>query len=98
MNELKKRLITARALIASPENWCQGKLFARKDGTTCLFSDNADCFCALGACIRAGAPDAALAACLPACWHGRLTKFNDYPGRTHAEVLAVFDKAIELYS
>ena len=83
----------ARALIDTPDKWLQGKL--RKSG-----SDGKPCrWCVLGACYQIAERDE------PARYHNMtkalngvlgepVTDWNDAPERTHAEVLAAFDRAI----
>lgn len=78
-------LRAAKARIGTPERWCKGTEAAyegwKLDGPTCAaFSliDKRDAYDAL--CRAAGG------ACLPS--------WNDAPERTHAEVMAVFDRAI----
>lgn len=85
-------LVAARKLIEKPEHWCQGRYHI------------GEASCAEGAVLsvtseyddtqtniaRAGA-----FAALDRAVGGYIVDFNDAPGRTHSEVLAVFDKAIE---
>lgn len=82
-------LIAARAKIERPEDWCQCH-YVSLDGAMCMIG-------ALESVVRESTTDyseskKALAnACKPS--DGPLT-FNDECGRTHAEVLAAFDRAI----
>lgn len=98
MSTTVEQLRAARALVE--RGWCQGVLARNKNGKKCGHrSKHAVCFCALGALYRGGLEywsdrflhDAAekLGAVNPVC-------FNDAPGRTQAEVLALFDEAIAL--
>ena len=102
-------LIAARAKIERPQDWIQGRFAVSSlQNKVKPTSRRASCWCALGAiaaitredpndvndelywllCRAMGLPDNEIAV---AAW-------NDAPGRTHAEVLAVFDRAIEAAS
>lgn len=97
----------ARALIDKPEKWAQGAYgrdqYGRKIGGS---TRRAVCFCAIGALNSSGGGRAAkdalaralpVGACVP---YGRseasVIEWNDAPGRTHAEVMDAFDRAIAL--
>ena len=98
MNEqLVADLKAAKALIDTPEKWTKGRLRLRdKYGKVCAM-------CSIGAIYTAAeellgprhdaARDAFRAAtgCLP---FDSVPEWNDAPERTHAEVMAAFDKAI----
>lgn len=83
-------LIKARAKIADPANWGKGRRIANRPRHTCCLAEaieETECgddrhrsraFDAIKAVI--GVP--------------YLTHWNDKPERTHAEVLAAFDRAI----
>lgn len=107
MGTLKDDLIAAKALIDTPEKWCQGL-----DGYT---SNEAVPLCAHGACFRRAvladndaveyALRSALRAALPLVSanvratrtredFGTVPEFNDHPATTHADVMALFDRAI----
>lgn len=92
MRSVKENLIAAKALIDTPEKWLKGKL-ANADG----------CFCAAGAlkyaagygagevwdspeyrAVRGGIPDT----------KQEIPSFNDRPSTTHADIMALFDRAI----
>ena len=81
---LGDKLIAAKALIATPEKWGKGKY--KHDGRRC----------ALIAIDHGGAGYAghmALREALPgdfAC----ILAFNDHPDTTHADIMALFDRAI----
>jgi hypothetical protein len=104
MSTLADKLREARALIDTPEKWTQGANARDAAGRKVpAYSSRARCFCMTGAVIRvmAGGFDAAVPVL------GALRKgangleggsphlWNDAPERTHAEVLAAFDRAIE---
>ena len=91
MASVKENLIAAKALIDTPAKWGKG-------------CDRV-CFCALDA--ASAIPDAyigvrdALKLALPADfepdqsnWNHDVAQFNDEPGTTHADIMALFDRAI----
>jgi hypothetical protein len=99
---LKADLIAAKALIDTPDKWLRGQLADRAD----------TCFCAFGAAQfgpsrswsdgKDTAATLALIAALPEPGGERrkhpLAMFNDDPATTHADVMALFDRAIEAAS
>lgn len=90
----------ARALVA--RGWCQGAA-ARARNNRRVATDHAGAsrFCAWGALARAAGPkehgmrEATYLLCAILKVNG-LSDFNDAKGRTKAEVLAAFDRAIKL--
>lgn len=96
---LIENLKAARALIDTPEKWHQG-----------WYESESGCLCTLGALAKAvlGKTDnvrwcepelstaqRALEAELPKYWKARgVATFNDSPRRTHADIMALFDRAI----
>ena len=99
MNELVT-LIAARALIATPEAWIQGRFAQDANGVPVGPFDEWACkFCTVGAITCAsGEPltetrASILRAHLPKPFDN-LVNFNDHPDTTHADVLALFDRAI----
>lgn len=86
-NETIATLKAARKLIERPDSWCQGT-FLSNDGRRC----------ASGALVDVGASlcDTSYTALGFACGNSIVCEWNDAPKRTHAEVLAAFDRAIEL--
>jgi hypothetical protein len=90
---VKDNLIAAKALIADPANWAKsGEVDPRKGR-----------YCAAVACNDfADAPRMfeALRAAFPVEYVGRggwvteLFDFNDLPSTTHADIMALFDRAI----
>jgi hypothetical protein len=97
-------LIQAKALIADPSNWIQGKYYKK-------VVDGRECFCSLGAISKAMKPEINFdIESFELDWtnneaekllskvvnHGPTTfaRYNDE--HTHAEVMEAFDKAIEL--
>jgi hypothetical protein len=104
-------LRAARALIEDPKRWTR-HVYARDEYGGIEAIRSGVCFCLLGATARAVNPniDCRLIKVLDevdflaqaigkpddADPEDLVVAFNDKPGRTHAEVLAAFDKAIEL--
>ena len=109
MNTLKQTLVRARQLITPPEAWTQAEFARDKNfNPVAAVSDEAVCFCGLGANERAAFElfsgetkavyeDAADRALYRALYRAGCTLlFSDLNDTsTHAEVLAVFDSAIE---
>ncbi len=92
---IKDDLIAAKALIDAPEKWTKGHYEMR------------GCFCAVGALLKVTGlePDddptdseKALIEALPALSRDTefvITSFNDAKATTHADIMALFDRAIE---
>lgn len=91
---LANDLRAARALIDAPERWTKGVF--------CLDGK----YCALGAALAVSIPglpiELALSDAVPASFHNygwhlrivRIVRFNDAPATTHADIMALFDRAI----
>lgn len=88
MSAVADKLREAKALIE--RGWCQGRM-ATGDGRVCIRGAILGAFTEEAEERRA---DALLKKA--AGFSGYLGDWNDLPGRTQAEVLAAFDKAIEL--
>ena len=96
-------LRSARALVDTPEKWTWGTIARDASGRSVPFdSPSAVCFCAYGAvsaaCDHGASGSAAwcrLREALPAGWPGGVSLYNDYPSTMHADILALFDRAIE---
>lgn len=91
----------ARGLIA--KGWTQGEFSRDANGDYCPMSDPAAaCFCAMGAVYRVTLSEDGIPipihndvyALLCDAVGGSVVDWNDRRGRTQAEVLAVFDRAI----
>lgn len=94
---VKDDLIAARALIDTPENWLRDA------------PENGNRFCALGACwhivedheTTLGKLGLAITKALPSSFVPdgsaklAVAQFNDAPETTHADIMALFDRAIE---
>lgn len=95
MASVRENLIAAKALIDTPEKWGKGAFISGSSGCLCVLG-------ALGVAARSDAyawnyQDAnALLSVLPfkASSETSLAKFNDDPRTTHADVMALFDRAI----
>ena len=97
-------LIAARAKIDKHQRWCKGAFSKDHNGEEVSpVSVNAVRFCALGA-IRAVTPDPlgrseARAALRLASGYGRneiIFELNDHPKARHADIMALYDRAIEM--
>ncbi len=105
--DIKSTLQAARDLITDPKAWIKGD-YARSEQGLTLYSPShpdAACFCAIGALARASGMSAGqveqsdLAAALNLAM-GRIPQasvanLND--SSTHEEILAIFDRAIEVF-
>ena len=107
---IKSRLQAARALIDQPEKWTQGALArdAKDNPVEIGTTVEVVALCASGAIIEASmnngrfcAEERAVRDHLMKSINGPsgslyvLAEWNDDPGRTHAEVMQAFDRAIE---
>lgn len=102
MGTLKEDLIKAKALIDTPEKWGKGKLLNETrqrcaigavEGA-CLHKprlDNWDATLACRAALRRAAPSSFE---FPRA-NSSIAAFNDHPDTTHADIMALFDRAIE---
>ena len=102
MDTVQQILIAARALIATPEKWTQGESARTSYGLPCgFYADCADQFCMSGALERVCSGDRHRASVAgnylrDAISASSFVNWNDAPERTHADVMAAFDRAIEL--
>lgn len=95
-------LTKARALIK--KGWAQGAFARDKDGKIALIKGKqATCFCITGAVCRISSSYIMQGDCFESLKRALrlptladVARWNDAPGRTQAEVLAAFDKAIAL--
>ena len=104
MNKIRDTLIAARALIEDEKCWTKGVIARDEDGNAWTVGCTPVCWCATGAILccetemppdREGALNYLRAALPP--WPARsVPLFNDDFRTTHADVLAAFDRAIEL--
>jgi hypothetical protein len=97
-------LIAAKARIDSPEKWCKGVSWRTKSGDVTECSEIAYSCCGYGAITavlsednRASMPHIQANTTLELAIGGQLfSRWNDAPERTHAEVMAAFDRAIAI--
>lgn len=95
-------LTRARKLLSNPKRWCQWTSAKDKNGLSVSpFSKNAVSFCAYGSIERVTDGDIGECALILDKEAGRISKkkgdlvgYNDARGRTHAQILALFDSAI----
>lgn len=102
--QLAKDLRAAKALIDTPDKWTKGVWARDADGADVSVDDvsAAVCFCSFGACKMAVGFDncvddmmLALGGAIPEGSAAVSTpSFNDHPDTTHADVMALFDRAI----
>ncbi len=93
-----------RALLADPNCWTQGEIARNRAGKPEFAeSKEACCWCLVGAVWRVAGtgPEARQArrflhVAIDGIPLGKIPNWNDTPGRTHAEVVVVVDRAIEL--
>lgn len=103
MNRLLEDLKAVRSLLSVPERWTKNVYARAGKKRIGPLNDEATCWCVLGAVRRVTKlPEdsayftvvtSAIAAQLPE-GAPRIHKWNDDPSRTHADVLALLDKAI----
>jgi hypothetical protein len=90
----------AKARIAKPSAWCQGGLARDLKGKPTGYDmRSAVSFCMIGAALRDGADNATkdeALQMLQEAVRGSVSSFNDKPHRDHADVMAAYDRAIEL--
>ena len=108
MNRVRDTLIAARALIEDEKCWTKHVMARDKDGEpceleSCELEDPPVCWCASGAIahssrVSLGGVGAMgyLRAALPSWAARNVIDWNDHPDTTHADVLAAFDRAIDL--
>lgn len=96
MNEVAECLIAARKRIEDPARW--GKGTSSDIFTDHSFPDRIVKDCAAFAVFRTHLEDSPMAYCTlqEAVGTKGVAGWNDAPERTHEEVLAAFDKAIEI--
>lgn len=100
---VREVLVAARALIDTPEKWVKGTVAAYANGDRCSVDSPKACrFCAYGSLLLATERDAdlvrraeqALDVAAGATDPFEYIRINDAPSTTHADVLALFDRAI----
>ncbi len=87
---VRRLLMDAKALIAKPESWIQGKVE--------YYSSKVHQFCAYGAVLHVVRLDGPALSCavdiLDEQTNGNVIDFNDAPTTTHPMVMLLFNKAI----
>ena len=86
-----------RETLEKRERWIRGD-FARTatDDVTFPTRATATKFCLLGGCAHFGVPTDVIRRALPDAYGTGVIGFNDDPFTTHADVLAVIDRAIAM--
>lgn len=90
-------LVKARELIADPAHWTKGEFGRDAHGNGIvpwLEGRKPVCYCSLGAILTVGDSGDEAARVLEKHMRDSITRFNDDPKTTHADVLAAFDRAI----
>ncbi len=92
-------LVKAREWLSDPAHWCQGHLILDANGIDCGMTEAPAASCAWGAINLAkgctsGSSSEEYALLESLCGHERLQYFNDADATTHADVLALYDRAI----
>lgn len=103
-NPVVKVLKKAKKLIADPRHWIKGRYATTKTGRpVASWEEGAECFCAMGAVIRASGAHYDAEQQPPADFLRKaaprsltVPQFNDRPETTHTDVMVMFDKAIRL--
>ena len=101
-------LKNAKAVIADPQNWCQGHLATDNKGNEVdTTNEKATCFCALGALYKSfdklgnwnyDALQAMNDVVQMNSDYDTITAFNDETDRKHSDVVRMFNKAIVMLS
>lgn len=103
MKAVYQTLVEARKLI-DEKGWTQGAMFRSSTGVKLSFlkKEQTASYCMVGALRAQYRPDPSIYGQVQELLHdvigeewASLESWNDQPGRTKEEVLAVFDKAIE---
>lgn len=100
-------LISARGLLANVDSWGKGYYaFNKSQDMREVGDSDATCFCMIGALAKAAGSFTGVGGYeqsehpeieyLAKVVGEHVPNYNDHPDRTHAEVIAAFDKAIEL--
>ena len=101
---VRQVLVAARELISEPERWTKVEIARNAEGNPTVASyRDAACWCLMGAVSRCSPYGSsvymgallALRSVLDDDGDTVLVDFNDHPDRTHGEVLALLDRAIE---
>jgi hypothetical protein len=98
VNVTQRVLVAAKARISDPAKWTKGACARNADGDTVDIYDRRACqWCSMGAILAALPPTLCIsfvaAAMRPAVNGEWFVTWQDKPERTHAEVMAAFDRA-----
>lgn len=99
MTNIAQVLRDARALIDTPDKWAKGWCARLANGKATYAADSdAHSFCAVGSLLRVPPHNQQktlewLNGFVPSRFH-RISLFNDHPKTTHADIMALFDRAI----
>lgn len=107
MKKPSEILIGARELLASPAQWVKGYYaFNKSRDMREVGDDDATCFCMIGALAKSAGSFTGVGGYeqsdhpeidyLAKVVGEHVPNYNDHPERTHDEVIAAFDKAIQL--
>lgn len=101
MATVKENLIAARALIDTPEKWIKGNLQNAEETCFCAYGAIAKVSRTYpNWSVDGFSMETSLRAALPSTFtpdpNGILyvAQFNDHPSTTHADIMALFDRAI----
>lgn len=100
MATVKENLIAAKALIDTPDKWAHENSMRRIEGGNCLCALDA-VSAAIGKAWKGGDEErAALESQVPSGRWSRyklhpVAQYNDHPDTTHADIMSLFDRAIE---
>lgn len=85
-------LRAAKARIDSPEKWWHGEFPAKHEGSTCAYL----ALHSIGGDPAMGFLCEAIGTPTKRGFCGRIAAFNDAPTTTHADIMAMYDRAIAL--
>lgn len=100
MTDIVQILTDAKALIDTPEKWTKGWFARSANNRRVRQGSNKACrWCVVGAVgVASGSSGScaarALAALRECCSEDFIADFNDDPATTHADIMALFDRAI----
>lgn len=96
---VKENLIAAKALIDTPEKWGREEYLDSVTGCMCVIGSVAATMGIAEADVEVSTAEGkSLARALPEGWERDtygVVKFNDHPDTTHADIMSLFDRAIE---
>ena len=96
MNDVQLTLWAAQMLILDRRDWTQHTMFRRTNGCEVYTADEAACYCGYGALMAVREVDCDPYLHLNAAVNESFPIWQDRKGRKHADVIAAFDRAIDL--